>query len=241
MAIPQLLVHDHKDNVGVVVVEGLTAGTEMLCVVTHDNSDFKLTANADIPIVGGSILSHSHFQGGNGNFPVLHAEVIESFNVKDVKLQMLDWPLSTIKVVGKDKTKVSTMADKVLQKWYAYENKELDIIRVSKDGERQNAVTPYATNKNGEFSLYLILRNNGTSKEYPNGIFHVHEDVWNIKSENIGIIEAMGQAVLPARLLQQIPKMIEAHNKKETKLPDDLKIHQTLWYLLGLLINPCKI
>ncbi len=190
---------------------------------------YSIGSNADIPIVGGSILSHLHFQGGAGEFPITEAEVIETIATDNIKIDLLKWPLSTMRVVGKNVVDVVNMADKILTEWKGYDNPKLDILSSSADGSQQNSITPFAKKVGDDFHLYLILRNNGTSEKYPNGIFHVHEKVWNIKKENIGIIEAIGKAILPARLLKQVPEMVDAFKNNVKTLGGDLVTHQR-WF-----------
>lgn len=163
-------------------------------------------SNADLPIVGGSILAHEHFQGGHYRFAMVDAKSIYEFKVPgyNCNAHLLKWPLSVIRINGKDKDELTRLADYILQKWIKYSDEEVDIYAYS--GEtRHNTITPIARiNDNGEFELDLVLRNNRTSEQYPLGIFHPHPEYFHIKKENIGLIEVMGLAVLPSRLKNEI-------------------------------------
>lgn len=162
---------------------------------------YFLGSNADLPIVGGSILSHEHYQGGNYTFPEALAESIYSFEVKGfehVKASIVSWPMSVIRLNSAFESDIVELAAKILDAWRVYSDEENDII--ANDGELHNTITPIARMKNGEYELDLVLRNNRTSKEYEDGIFHPHKDIHHIKKENIGLIEVMGLAVLPGRL-----------------------------------------
>ena len=167
-------------------------------------------SNADLPIVGGSILAHEHFQGGHYRFAMVDAQSIYEFKVKgfeDVNCHLLKWPLSVIRINGKDKEKLASLADHILQSWIPYSDKDAEIIAYT-DGVRHNTITPIARiNDKGDFELDLVLRNNRTSEKYPLGIFHPHPELHHIKKENIGLIEVMGLAVLPARLKTEIESM----------------------------------
>ncbi len=163
-------------------------------------------SNADLPIVGGSILAHEHFQGGHYRFAMVDAKSIFDFEVPgfNAKAHILKWPLSVIRINGVNKDELVRLADHILQKWIPYIDEEVDIIAYS--GEtRHNTITPIARiNDNGEYELDLVLRNNRTSDDYPLGIFHPHEEYHHIKKENIGLIEVMGLAVLPSRLKNEL-------------------------------------
>ena len=163
-------------------------------------------SNADLPIVGGSILAHEHFQGGHYRFAMVDAKPIYDFKVKgyNANCHLLKWPLSVIRINGKDKQELASLADHILQKWIPYSDEEVDIIAYT-DGVRHNTITPIArVNDKGEFELDLVLRNNRTSEAHPMGIFHPHAEYHHIKKENIGLIEVMGLAVLPSRLKTEL-------------------------------------
>ncbi len=169
-------------------------------------------SNADLPIVGGSILSHDHFQGGNYTFamakaPIEHELTFEGFS--DVKAGILKWPMSVIRTVSKDPNRLILLADKILTAWRGYTDEDAFIFAET-DGEPHNTITPIAR-KNGEnYELDLVLRNNITTKEHPLGVYHPHSELHHIKKENIGLIEVMGLAVLPARLKDEMALLEEA-------------------------------
>ncbi|WP_221567077.1 UDP-glucose--hexose-1-phosphate uridylyltransferase [Alkalihalobacillus sp. TS-13] len=163
-------------------------------------------SNADLPIVGGSILSHDHFQAGRHPFPMEKAPVEESMDFDDypgIKVGKVKWPMSVIRLQGEDREDIADLADKILQKWKSYDDDRLDIVSET-DGTPHNTITPIARVRNGVFELDLVLRNNRTSSAHPMGIFHPHEEVHHIKKENIGLIEVMGLAVLPGRLVEEM-------------------------------------
>ena len=163
---------------------------------------YFLGSNADLPIVGGSILSHDHFQGGNYTFAMAKAPVIKPFKVEgfeDVNAGIVKWPLSVIRLSGKDENRIIDLADHILTAWRGYTDEDAFIFAET-DGEQHNTITPIARMKNGLYELDLTLRNNITTKEHPLGVYHPHEKLHHIKKENIGLIEVMGLAVLPSRL-----------------------------------------
>lgn len=168
-------------------------------------------SNADLPIVGGSILSHEHFQGGRHSFPMEKAAAEEIFindEFPGVKAGIVNWPMSVIRLSGRDKNELTRAAVHFLNKWRGYSDLQAEVIAYTeKDGVRtpHNTITPIARiNSSQEFELDLVLRNNRTSKEHPDGIFHPHQELHHIKKENIGLIEVMGLAVLPGRLDEEI-------------------------------------
>ena len=163
---------------------------------------YFLGSNADLPIVGGSILSHDHFQGGNYTFAMAKAPVIEQFQVKgyeDVAAGIVKWPLSVIRLQSRDSERIIDLAEHILGKWRSYTDKDAFIFAET-DGTPHNTITPIARKHGDLFELDLTLRNNITTEEHPLGVFHPHSKLHHIKKENIGLIEVMGLAVLPARL-----------------------------------------
>lgn len=167
---------------------------------------YFLGSNADLPIVGGSILSHDHFQGGNYEFAMAKAEISYPFTVKGyemVEAGIVKWPLSVIRLRCEDEKKIIDLADHILRQWRIYTD-EAAFIFAQTDGEPHNTITPIARKKSGVFELDLVLRNNITTKECPFGVYHPHEELHHIKKENIGLIEVMGLAVLPARLKEEM-------------------------------------
>ena len=177
---------------------------------------YFIGSNADLPIVGGSILSHDHFQGGRHIFPMEKAPIEISFkneNYEGVKAGIVKWPMSVIRLSSKHKEELIKFSVKVLDMWREYSDEAADILAYSDTNSEKvphNTITPIArVNKAGEFEIDLVLRNNRTSEEHPDGIFHPHKELHHIKKENIGLIEVMGLAVLPGRLSIEL-KEIEA-------------------------------
>ena len=168
-------------------------------------------SNADLPIVGGSILSHDHMQGGNYTFAMAEAPVeteikFECFD--NVEAGILRWPMSVIRLASNDKRNLTIVAEKILNTWREYSDPDA-FIYANTAGEPHNTVTPIARMRDGKYELDLVLRNNITTPEHPLGVYHPHADLHNIKKENIGLIEVMGLAVLPARLRDEIGIMRE--------------------------------
>ncbi len=169
-------------------------------------------SNADLPIVGGSILSHDHFQGGNYTFAMAKAEVeypLSFGGFRDVKAGILKWPMSVIRLSSPDSDRLIELADKILKAWRSHTD-ESAFIFAETEGEPHNTITPIARKKGESFELDLVLRNNITTKEHPLGVYHPHKELHHIKKENIGLIEVMGLAVLPARLKNEMALLQEA-------------------------------
>lgn len=163
---------------------------------------YFLGSNADLPIVGGSILSHDHFQGGHYTFAMAKAPMIQSFTVsgyEDVHAGIVKWPLSVIRLQSADSERLIDLAEHILQVWRGYTDEEAFIFAET-DGQPHNTITPIARKRGDLFELDLTLRNNITTEEHPLGVYHPHAALHHIKKENIGLIEVMGLAVLPARL-----------------------------------------
>ncbi len=163
---------------------------------------YFLGSNADLPIVGGSILTHDHFQGGNYEFAMAKAPYAEKFTIpgfEDVEAGIVSWPLSVIRIRHKDEKRLIDLADHILGKWRGYTD-EAAFIFAETEGEPHNTITPIARKKGEVYELDLALRNNITTEECPLGLYHPHAEYHHIKKENIGLIEVMGLAVLPARL-----------------------------------------
>ena len=166
-------------------------------------------SNADLPIVGGSILSHDHFQGGNYTFAMAKAEIETPLTFKgfeDVSAGIVKWPMSVIRLSSQDTDRICALADKILAAWRGYTD-EAAFVFAETDGEPHNTITPIARMRDNKFELDLVLRNNITTEQHPLGLYHPHADVHHIKKENIGLIEVMGLAVLPARLRDEIATM----------------------------------
>ena len=173
---------------------------------------YFLGSNADLPIVGGSILSHDHFQGGHYTFAMEKAPIIENFTVKgyeDVTCGIVKWPLSVIRLQCKDEKRIIDLADHILKAWRGYTDEEAFIFAET-DGEPHNTITPIARKRGDLFELDLALRNNITTEEHPLGVYHPHEKLHHIKKENIGLIEVMGLAVLPSRLKGELEALADA-------------------------------
>ncbi|WP_310603819.1 UDP-glucose--hexose-1-phosphate uridylyltransferase [Anaerosporobacter sp.] len=174
-------------------------------------------SNADLPIVGGSILSHDHFQGGHYQFAMADAPIEDTFVIggyEDVEAGIVKWPMSVIRLRSKDVTRLVDLGDHILAAWRGYTD-EAAFIFAETDGEPHNTITPIAR-KNGEvFELDLVLRNNITTEEHPLGVYHPHAELHHIKKENIGLIEVMGLAVLPARLKTEMEQLETALLAKE--------------------------
>ncbi|XCP83702.1 UDP-glucose--hexose-1-phosphate uridylyltransferase [Roseburia hominis] len=169
-------------------------------------------SNADLPIVGGSILSHDHFQGGHHEFAMAKAPVARECTIngfKDVKAGIVKWPMSVIRLQSKDTQRLVKAAAHILEVWRGYTDEDAFIFAET-DGEPHNTITPIARMKDGMFELDLVLRNNITTEEHPLGVYHPHAHLHHIKKENIGLIEVMGLAVLPARLKQEMEELAQA-------------------------------
>ena len=169
-------------------------------------------SNADLPIVGGSILSHDHFQGGNYEFAMAKAPVERSFTIKgfeDVEAGIVRWPMSVIRLKGTDTERIIDLADVILHHWRGYTD-EAAFVYAETEGEPHNTITPIARRRGECFELDLVLRNNITTEEHPLGVYHPHAKLHHIKKENIGLIEVMGLAVLPARLKGEMEELKEA-------------------------------
>ena len=169
-------------------------------------------SNADLPIVGGSILSHEHFQGGHYTFAMEHAPVEQKIafeGYEDVQAGIVKWPMSVIRLTAADPERITDLADKILTAWRGYSDESVDVIAFS-DGEPHNTITPIARRRGEDFELDLVLRCNITPAEHPLGVFHPHADKHHIKKENIGLIEVMGLAVLPSRLKAELHDLAEA-------------------------------
>ena len=167
---------------------------------------YFIGSNADLPIVGGSILSHDHFQGGNYEFAMAKAPVEREFTVKgyeDVKAGIVKWPLSVIRLSCTDEKKIIDLADHILKAWRGYTDEEAYVFAET-DGEPHNTITPIARKRGDMYELDLALRNNITTPECPLGLYHPHNELHHIKKENIGLIEVMGLAVLPSRLKEEM-------------------------------------
>lgn len=167
---------------------------------------YFLGSNADLPIVGGSILTHDHFQGGHYEFAMAKAPVEETFTMKgfeDVEAGIVKWPMSVIRLSCSDSGRIVELADRILTAWRGYTD-EAAFVFAETEGEPHNTITPIARKRGDRFEMDLVLRNNITTEEHPLGVYHPHQKLHHIKKENIGLIEVMGLAVLPARLKEEL-------------------------------------
>ena len=163
-------------------------------------------SNSDLPIVGGSILTHNHYQGGRHVFPMEMAELTQQFTFKDfpdVTAGIVKWPMSVIRLRGENKSRLVQLAEVIRLAWRDYSDVQVDVLAYT-DDTPHHTVTPIARKRNGLFELDIVLRDNHTSKEHPDGVYHPHADVQHIKKENIGLIEVMGLAILPPRLKDEL-------------------------------------
>ncbi|SDB14310.1 UDPglucose--hexose-1-phosphate uridylyltransferase [Streptococcus henryi] len=163
-------------------------------------------SNSDLPIVGGSILTHNHYQGGRHVFPMEMAELTQQFTFKDfpdVTAGIVNWPMSVIRLRGENKSRLVQLAEVIRLAWRDYSDVQVDVLAYT-DDTPHHTVTPIARKRNGLFELDIVLRDNHTSKEHPDGVYHPHADVQHIKKENIGLIEVMGLAILPPRLKDEL-------------------------------------
>ena len=185
-------------------------------------------SNADLPIVGGSILSHDHFQGGHYTFAMARAPIerkISFSGFEDVDAGIVKWPMSVIRISHGDKEKLIDLADKILGAWRGYTD-EAAFVYAQTDGEPHNTITPIARHRDGKYELDLVLRNNITTEEQPLGVYHPHADLHHIKRENIGLIEVMGLAVLPARLKDELSELASfILEGKDIRSDERLSIH----------------
>lgn len=188
-----------------------------LLEIVNQLPHYFVGSNADLPIVGGSMLSHEHYQGGRHSFPMMKAPVVKKFDlgVSGVSAGIVKWPMSTIRLVSEDRASLIKAADLIHETWKDYSDESVD-VRAYTDGTRHHTTTPIARKDGQQYVLDIVLRDNQTSDQYPDGIFHPHQDVQHIKKENIGLIEVMGRAILPARLkveLEEVAKyLLGRHN-----------------------------
>ena len=182
---------------------------ERLLAIVEQFPGYFAGSNADLPIVGGSILTHDHYQGGRHVFPMELAPLQKTFRFagfEQVKAGIVKWPMSVLRLTSDFKEDLINLADKILQEWRQYSDPEVQILAET-DGTPHHTITPIARKRDGQFELDLVLRDNQTSAEYPDGIYHPHKDVQHIKKENIGLIEVMGLAILPPRLKEEVEQV----------------------------------
>ena len=184
-------------------------------------------SNADLPIVGGSILSHEHFQGGHYSFPMERAPVEQEVTFtgfEEIRAGIVKWPMSVLRINGSDKDRLAELADKILRCWRGYTDAEAFIFAET-EGVPHNTITPIARRRGDDYELDLVLRNNITTQDHPLGVYHPHAELHHIKKENIGLIEVMGLAVLPARLKGELAALEEAI-LTDTPLTGELRKHE---------------
>lgn len=194
--------------------------------------DYFIGSNADLPIVGGSILVHEHYQGGRFLFPIDNATIRYQKKINDVMVNYLNWPLDCLQLVSSNKIEIIKLANKVLKKWQEYNNPTIKIFSES-DGQFHNTITPILRKNNEKYILNIVLRNNYTSIDKPYGLFHPDETLHHIKKENIGLIEVMGLAILPGRLKEELKILQEILNNVHSE--NDLSLienHKTWYYYL---------
>ena len=188
-------------------------------------------SNADLPIVGGSILSHEHFQGGHYTFAMETAPIREKIVFKgfeEIEAGIVKWPMSVIRLRGKDSARIADLADKILGAWRGYSDESVSVIAFS-EGQPHNTITPIARRRGEDFELDLVLRCNITTEEFPMGVFHPHEDKHHIKKENIGLIEVMGLAVLPSRLKKELSDLAKAATSGKDVSSDETLSKHAEW------------
>ena len=207
-----------------------SAFRKLLSFVEHFPHYF-VGSNADLPIVGGSILSHEHFQGGHYTFAMETAPVEKELafsGFEDVRAGIVKWPMSVIRLTGNDPERITDLADKILTAWRGYSDESVGVVAFS-DGEPHNTITPIARRRGEAFELDLVLRCNITTDAHPLGVFHPHTDKHHIKKENIGLIEVMGLAVLPSRLKGELHALAEAIIADKDIAADEVLSKHAAW------------
>ena len=182
---------------------------ERLLAIVEQFPGYFAGSNADLPIVGGSILTHDHYQGGRHVFPMEVAHLQKNFTFEGfetVKAGIVQWPMSVIRLTSDSKDELTNLAEKILLAWRQYSDPSVQVLAES-NGTPHHTITPIARKRDGQFEVDLVLRDNQTSPEHPDGIYHPHKDVQHIKKENIGLIEVMGLAILPPRLKEEVEQV----------------------------------
>lgn len=185
-------------------------------------------SNADLPIVGGSILTHEHYQGGRHDFPMAKAPIstpLQFAGYDDIQAGIVDWPMSVIRLTGSDAKRIETLAADILTKWQHYSDPEVQVLAQEADGTPHHTITPIARMRGDQYEIDLVLRDNQTSPEHPDGIYHPHADVQHIKKENIGLIEVMGLAILPPRLKSEMAEV----EKYLCDQPNEMAAYHKTW------------
>ena len=195
---------------------------ERLLAIVEQFPGYFAGSNADLPIVGGSILTHDHYQGGRHVFPMEVAPIQKNFTFEGfetVKAGIVQWPISVIRLTSDSKEDLTELADKILLAWRQYSDPSVQVLAES-NGTPHHTITPIARKRDGQFELDLVLRDNQTSPEHPDGIYHPHKDVQHIKKENIGLIEVMGLAILPPRLKEEVEQVAAYLVGKDVSVAD---------------------
>ena len=195
---------------------------ERLLSIVEQFPGYFAGSNADLPIVGGSILTHDHYQGGRHVFPMEIAPLQQSFHFQgfeNVKAGIVKWPMSVIRLTSDSKDDLTNLAEKILLSWRQYSDPSVQVFAES-NGIPHHTITPIARKRDGQFELDLVLRDNQTSPEHPDGIYHPHKDVQHIKKENIGLIEVMGLAILPPRLKEEVEQVAAYLVGKDVSVAD---------------------
>ena len=195
---------------------------ERLLAIVEQFPGYFAGSNADLPIVGGSILTHDHYQGGRHVFPMEVAHLQKKFTFEGfetVKAGIVQWPMSVIRLTSDSKEDLTELADKILLAWRQYSDPSVQVLAES-NGTPHHTITPIARKRDGQFELDLVLRDNQTSPEHPDGIYHPHKDVQHIKKENIGLIEVMGLAILPPRLKEEVEQVAAYLVGKDVSVAD---------------------
>ena len=195
---------------------------ERLLAIVKQFPGYFAGSNADLPIVGGSILTHDHYQGGRHVFPMEVAPIQKSVTFEgfeSVKAGIVQWAMSVIRLTSDSKEDLTELADKILLAWRQYSDPSVQVLAES-NGTPHHTITPIARKRDGQFELDLVLRDNQTSPEHPDGIYHPHKDVQHIKKENIGLIEVMGLAILPPRLKEEVEQVAAYLVGKDVSVAD---------------------
>ena len=195
---------------------------ERLLAIVEQFPGYFAGSNADLPIVGGSILTHDHYQGGRHVFPMEVAPIQKSVTFEgfeSVKAGIVQWPMSVIRLTSDSADDLTELADKILLAWRQYSDPSVQVLAES-NGTPHHTITPIARKRDGQFELDLVLRDNQTSPEHPDGIYHPHKDVQHIKKENIGLIEVMGLAILPPRLKEEVEQVAAYLVGKDVSVAD---------------------
>ncbi len=185
---------------------------------------YMIGSNADLPIVGGSILTHDHYQAGKNGFPMAKAnfrELVQLTKFPNVSAGIVNWPMSVLRLRSHSKIDLTEASDYILKLWKEYSDTSLNIVAKTSDGVLHHTITPIARMHDGQYEIDLVLRDNNVYEQFPDGIFHPHEEFQHIKKENIGLIEVMGLAILPARLKTELVE-VEKYLLNEDNLIDDI-------------------